>query len=126
MLRISLVSFVLSIAIVGHGNAQAIRDLSDPAIGARWLVLPSADDIENVYPKQASRKHLNGKVVLTCAIAAGGRLADCSVMSEVPAGNGFGEAALRLTPRFKMQERLSDGSPTEGGSITIPLTFREN
>lgn len=36
----------------------------------------------------------DGAVVVECVVQPDGRLADCAVLSERPAGRGFGEAAL--------------------------------
>lgn len=58
------------------------------------------------YPERAmSRGIESGDVVLRCLVNASGTLRDCEVVSESPAGAGFGQAAVagarraRLTPR---------------------------
>lgn len=51
-------------------------------------------------------------------------MADCMVDQEAPSGLGFGQAALRLMPRFKMQPTTRDGSPVEGGVVRLPIQFR--
>jgi hypothetical protein len=39
-------------------------------------------------------------------------------------GAGFGEAALKLAPKFRMSPRTNAGETVGGGRVRIPITFR--
>ena len=49
---------------------------------------------------------------------------DCSVVSEDPADQDFGDAALKLSKLFKMRPQSKDGVPTGGGTVRIPIRFQ--
>ena len=74
------------------------------------------------YPEAAWRQGLGGTVLLRCTAENGRRIRDCSVVSERPAGLGFGAAALKLQPSLPP-------SRGECGSllvckVTFPVEFR--
>jgi TonB family protein len=89
-----------------------------------WLAKPNGDDVALNYPKGALAKRLNGNATITCLVNAGGLLIDCSVVSEEPAGEGFGAAAVSMAAKFKMRPLTRDGAPVEGGTVRIPLRFQ--
>jgi len=91
----------------------------------RWLETPNGADFARHYPARALARERGGRVVLDCVVAATGRLA-CAVGSETPAGWGFGEAALRISQSFRMSPMLENGQPTEGGRVSVPITFQLN
>jgi protein TonB len=50
---------------------------------------------------------------------------DCFVTEETPSNYGFGQAALRLAPLFRMRPMTGDGViSTVGASVVIPIGFR--
>jgi TonB family protein len=57
-----------------------------------------------------------GRVTLECTATAAGRLEACRVIEEVPAGAGFGEAALEAAGKASIR-------PT-AGSGTVRFTTR--
>ena len=77
------------------------------------------------YPARAQRMEVDGDTVLDCNVTDEGRLDDCRLVSETPAGYGFGEAALKVSRIWRMKP-ASDaaGNPVPGGRITIPLKWR--
>jgi TonB family protein len=89
----------------------------------RWISLPSREDLQSVYPSGTSIVPASGRVVMHCRVTATGTLTACAVVSEEPPGAGFGEAALKLTNRFRMTKTTADGLPVEGADITIPIRF---
>jgi protein TonB len=95
------------------------HDIREP----RWLSTPDARDFARFYPSRALDRGVSGRVLLDCIVGADGRIA-CSVGSETPPGQGFGEAALRIAQSFRMAPQTIDGSPTDGGHVRVPITFR--
>ncbi|HEX2817872.1 MAG TPA: TonB family protein [Phenylobacterium sp.] len=88
-----------------------------------WLRKPTGADMAEFYPKPAAAAHVEGRAVLHCRVAATGDLTDCAASNDEPAGQGFGEAALRLSALFKMRPMTKDGVPVAGGQINIPIRF---
>jgi TonB family protein len=76
------------------------------------------------YPKAAAAANVEGDATIRCNVTDAGLLADCTVLQEAPAGQGFGEAALNLAQLFKMRPMTRNGVPVSGGKINIPIRFR--
>ncbi|OYX69229.1 MAG: hypothetical protein B7Y78_09765 [Caulobacter sp. 35-67-4] len=97
-----------------------------PAVMGRykpdWLEKPTADDMEWAYPAHAQRKEIDGKAVINCKVGYDGLLRDCRIVSEAPAGEDFGVAALALSQKFRMipPEAGADSLP----DVTIPVVFQ--
>jgi protein TonB len=62
-------------------------------------------------------------VVMNCVAHADGSLAPCSIVSEVPAGQGFADATLQLKDKFRLAPQQADGSPIEDRRINLRLRF---
>ena len=88
-----------------------------------WVARPSGQDLAAVYPRAAKRARLGGRATLACTVTAQGVLVDCTAKDETPPGAGFGEAALKLAPKFRMSGHSGPG-PFKGGKVRIPITFR--
>ena len=89
-----------------------------------WVKKPSGEDVSRYYPDRAQRLEQGGRVTLNCTVRANGTVTNCAVQSENPSDMGFGEAAIKLSRLFKMRPQTRDGSPVEGASVKIPLTFQ--
>jgi TonB family protein len=118
MLRL-VVAAMLAQALPPQGPPLASSAITAPD----WLSRPDGDDLAKYYPDLAARKHLEGFVTIHCSITTEGRLADCAVTEESPAGVGFGEAALKLSRLFTMRPMTRDGRPTSVGTINLPIRF---
>ena len=79
-----------------------------------WLSQPTRDDIDREYPVIAKQSHDNGRVVVECTAQDDGSLAACSIVSETPPGEGFGDATLRLTSRYRMAPTDAKGRAVKG------------
>lgn len=90
---------------------------------AAMLRRPSAEDVMRWYPPSARAERVEGRATMRCRIDVAGAMRDCAILSETPAGYGFGEAALRLSHTFKLVVTGAAPSP-EGRSITIPIAFQ--
>ena len=89
-----------------------------------WERLPSGDQLADIYPDQARDYGVTGRAVIKCRILAAGQLSDCEVISETPAGLGFGRATLQAARYFKMRPKTINGTPVEGGTVIIPLRWQ--
>ncbi|WP_271145371.1 energy transducer TonB [Brevundimonas sp. NIBR10] len=69
----------------------------------------TADD----FPSRALDRGVGGFATVSCTAAATGRPANCRVVSESPAGLGFGQAAVRVVQRAQL-------SPRSSGTIADP------
>jgi TonB family protein len=77
--------------------------------------------LADAYPPKAAEEGVEGKAAISCRVTEEGRLSRCELVSEEPAGHGFGEAAVSLAPRFLMTPSLYT---TEERKVRIPITFK--
>lgn len=88
-----------------------------------WLRQPDGTDLIRAMPLDALRSSppTPGRVVLDCYVEGDGRLIDCSVMTEEPAGMGFGDAALSLAPMFQLNREVQ--ALDESSRIALPISW---
>lgn len=103
----------------GAAGAQALHDVS--AKGLVWRMKPSGNDMAAVYPQKAQSEERAGWAVVECQILPTGDLKDCQVLGEGPTDYGFGDAALKLAPKFKLDVRKNDPADLAGGVVAIPI-----
>jgi hypothetical protein len=99
-----------------------------------WIAKPNGEDIQRLYPAQARKQGVTGKVLMTCWIDGVGKLQSCIVNDVAVTGEnlpvgpnadmGFGAATLKLGPLFQMKPMSKDGEKTAGRPIRIPVLWR--
>lgn len=89
-----------------------------------WLKRPSLQDLRTVWPLKALKEGYGGNATIRCIVTVQGALRQCQVLSETPAGGGFGGAGLALATQFLMKPALKGGTPVES-VVQIPITFPE-
>lgn len=89
----------------------------------QWLRRPTGGDLARVYPPAAVKRGLSGRATISCRVSASGELNECEVIEESPPEYGFGEAALKLVPEFRMTKEIRTGQSVEGGTVRIPIRF---
>lgn len=76
------------------------------------------------FPELAMTKGVeSGRVELQCPVSAEGIIESCWILSETPAGVGFGQAALTAAAHARLQPRTVDGAPT-AGMVRFSTSFR--
>lgn len=86
---------------------------------ARWLT-----PARPVFPAEAAALGVaEGMARLRCTAATSGVLENCVVVSETPAGAGFGAAALAATSEARVVPRFVDGEP-DPSILSFNVHFR--
>ncbi|THD61850.1 TonB family protein [Phenylobacterium sp.] len=103
----------------------AVLGAGQPAVGKpQWAALPSAEETAQAFAT-VTKAGVGGtvRVMLACTVQAGGAVSDCKVTREDPAGQGVGQAAMALIPHFRLTTWTTEGLPTVGATVAIPLRY---
>ncbi len=106
-----------SIAVGKYGQTPA------STTDAIWLQVPSDAQVEAAWPGIAKRLHVSGAATLDCAVGEDGKLTQCTVFAETPAGSGFGAAATVLATGYVAQPGLVKPGPIRP-RVNIPIIFQ--
>ncbi|WP_372785183.1 hypothetical protein [Phenylobacterium sp.] len=88
-----------------------------------WVELPAPSDFQAEFPQAANGVN-DVRVVLACVLGAGGVPSNCTVEHEEPAGQGYGDGALAVAPKFRAAPWSHDGEPTVGAHVRLPIRFQ--
>ncbi len=88
-----------------------------------WLAEPTREDIDHEYPPLAKQWHDNGRAVVECTAQEDGTLAACTIVSETPDGEGFGDATMRLTPLYRLATTDAKGRPIKGFRARLTVAW---
>jgi protein TonB len=120
-----MVLAALGSAALAQPSAPASEPQAAPPVTTPdWTRKATGDDVGRLYPRGAQARRVNGFATIRCEVTAEGGLSGCAVIREGPPGEGFGEAALKMAPLFKMRPQTKDGRPVGGGVVMIPIQFR--
>lgn len=81
-----------------------------------WISQPSAEAFARYYPAGALAERLSAVVELSCLVGSSG-VPSCTVILENPPQKGFGQAAVRLSRRYRM------APPPNVASVTFQVAF---
>lgn len=125
------------IAVTSEADRKATRNLSvhlpfvfdprmlentAPPVGKpSWVTLPTATEVNKAFNGLTVDR--TARVQLDCLVKAGGWVEGCVVASEDPGDAGVGAAALTLAPTFRLTTWTTEGLPTIGGRVRIPLRY---
>jgi hypothetical protein len=109
-------------ALAQDADSAAPASSASPArTHASWVRGPNT--LELIWPGYALMAHMNGHVVLDCAITDKGKLKPCVVVEETPKGQGFSQAMLDDLEPTKMRPPTVDGAPIADPHVQITYDF---
>ena len=107
----------------GTGTGSGPGGPGGPALlDPDWVSWFGPEEVERAYPLRAYRAGEPGRALLSCLGLRDGRVKNCRVLSETPAGAGFGRAALSLTRYCRFRPLKIDGRPVEA-TLRVPIEF---
>lgn len=108
--------FVLALAQAAPSAAPAAPP-SPAFVAPGFERVPTEAEAAAAYPPEAEAARLSGDVRLRCTVSYLRQLNACRVTAETPEGKGFGAAALKMAPFYRLKPTLSDGRPASGGAV---------
>lgn len=114
-----LLSFILA---AGLATAAFADEEEDRTSGWKptWTAWAPRDKVRAAFPRGATE---SGRAILDCVIASDGKLVDCSVARETPAGQGFGQAALGLVKYERVKTKDETGAATAGRRVRTSFSI---
>lgn len=83
-----------------------------------FLASPTRAQLKAAQPAGKS-----GRVVVECTVAADTNVKDCRLTEESPLGAGLGEAALKLTPLFRVSPMLDKDGKAQEAAVRLAFNF---
>ena len=128
--RAVFVGVTLAALVLGIAASQIAPEIRKrqraPIFTAEWTSLPTEEDIAAVYPEKARNVAFEGdvEVDMRCYVDKAFGIKGCSVVRERPTGYGFGEATLKLAPKFRLDAKISWGESLVGYRMIVPVQFQ--
>ena len=105
----------------GNGPGAGVRT------GPRNLRQPRLDALRRYHPREALRRGVSGTAVVSCRIRQDTVLDQCRVLSETPAGQGFGPAGIAAAvAEYRFLPGMVDGRPDYDLRAVITIRFGRN
>lgn len=107
-------------AAAGESSAPAVAPsvVRPPVISnPSWARQP-----QPTYPDRALERGLSGSADLSCTVNPNGSVSGCIIVSERPAGAGFGRAAMAAARSARLSPRSVDGVAS-GGVVRFTVPF---
>lgn len=111
MLLRLLLPLLLAASLSTPAFADEDEDNAAPGWKPTWTAWAPRDKVRAAFPKGATE---SGRAALDCVIAPDGKLVDCRIARETPAGQGFGQAALDLVKYERVKTKDENGASTVG------------
>lgn len=93
-------------------------------LAASWAPEMSFAKLNSYFPKAAIPARTGGVAVLRCRVVRRNRVRNCSLVSENPAGLGFGQAALDAEAILRVQVHDQNGRKVHNEWILFEAVFR--
>ena len=115
----------------GAGTGTGTGEGSGPGTGTRTgprnLREPRPDALRPYHPREALRRGVSGTAVVSCRIRQDTVLDQCRVLSETPAGQGFGAAGVAAAvAEYRFRPAMVDGRPDFDLRAVITIRFGRN
>jgi TonB family protein len=87
-----------------------------------WAQAPSFDAAAAAYPADGGAE--GGYAVAHCGVTPDGQLTNCRMATEAPVRKGFGPAAVKLAPQFRVRPEIMARAPRgEPIEVDVPIRF---
>lgn len=112
---------------IGEGQGSGVGDGDGPGRGSGPAFIRGATNgqILSQMPRELQRRRGPARSAVSCVIRRDTRLDACTIVSEQPAGLGYGAIAIRVAEayfRFRPPSR-GNGEVIEGQRVTINIDF---
>lgn len=89
-----------------------------------WIVRINPERVVALYPAAAADAGVReGVGMADCLVAPDGKMTDCKVAGETPAGLGFGQSAVLAISLMQMDPWTPEGRPVAGARVKVPVQF---
>lgn len=91
--------------------------------GPQLIRGPSQAELRTLHPREAFRRRQGGRALLSCTIRLDTRLENCTLVSESPAGEGFGAAGLAAARYFRFAPPVNRGQRVAGATVQVGVEW---
>jgi hypothetical protein len=100
-----------------------VSSMAHTMTGPSIITQPTKAQIDAAYPVRALSDQVRGGAAMICTVSETGHLNACRVADELPAGYGFGQAAVDLAVDFLVKPPQMDGQPVGGRPVRVTVSF---